>query len=186
MKKLLKNRWVLLITAFLLGALAGGELALRYATAQKFEYDQMLQDHFVESRIWDIATTMNTLQKAENRDFESVLSDNQIFLRGAFLTLVEIHKTWDYSRKNDDMVKSLTRAKKFMAERPEKFLDKKFYVVSVESINNPESEDHASKEATNTAKTRLQNAFEYVDGLQNKPEKTGEPKAGENAPRPTA
>jgi len=177
---------VLVITAFLLGALAGGELALRYATEQKLEYDQMLQDHFVESRIWDIATALLTLRKAENGNIEDVLSDNQMFLRGAFLTLVEIHKTGDYSVKNPDMVKSLTQAKQYMAERPEEFLNMQLYVVSAESINNPESRDDASKEATNAASIRLQNAFEYVDGLQDIPEETGVKVVGENVSRPTA
>ena len=177
---------VLVITAFLLGALAGGQLALGYATKQKFKYDQMLEDHFVESRIWDIATALLTLRKAENGNIEDVLSDNQMFLRGAFLTLVEIHKTGDYSVKNPDMVKSLTQAKQYMAERPEEFLNMQLYVVSAESINNPESRDDASKEATNAARIRLQNAFEYVDGLQEILEETGVKVVGENVSRPTA
>jgi hypothetical protein len=166
MKKILTNRIFLLIFGLLIGAYIGGELTLKFVNAQQIEYDEMLHEHFVKSRIWDIATALFNLKHAENQRWDDLISGNEMLLRGAFVTLVEIHKTGDYSRKNAEMVRSLKRAKNFMLERPDKFLEIKFVALPKNGSFQLENESFENDPITNPFRTQLQEAFDYVKDLQ--------------------
>lgn len=183
--KVLKNRWFLLVVGLLVGAYIGGDLALRYASSKKVEYDQELADHYIDSRIWSLMTSTTTLAKAENEKLDGITSDHQTMLRGAFLTLVELHKTGHYQRKDEDIRKRLKKAKEFMAERPDQFLNQEFFAMSsiVDRVNNPEmTDDPESKKVTNFARKQLQEAFDYVDELSPPSEKTNSEQDGADQP----
>lgn len=158
----------MLILGLLVGAYIGGDLALRYASSKKAEYDQVLEDHFIDTRIWTLMTSTMTLAKAENENIDGIVSDHQTMLRGAFLILVELHKTGRYERKDHDIRKRLKKAEEFMAERPDQFLNQEFFATSslLDRINNPAiSDDPESTKITNFVRSQLQEAFDYVDEL---------------------
>ena len=183
--KVLKNRWFLLIVGLLLGAYIGGDLALRYASSKKFEYDQALEDHYIDSRIWTLLTSTATLAQAEKGNLDGIVSSNQTMLRGAFLTLVDLHKTGYYERKDAEIRKRLKKAKEFMAERPDQFLNQKLFAMSsiVDRFNNPGmTEDPESTEATTFARKQLQEAFDYVDELSPPSEKSNSEQGGAGQP----
>jgi hypothetical protein len=166
--KLLKNRWLLLILGLLVGGYVGGELALRYSASKKVDYDQALEDHYIDSRIWTLATSIVTLAKAEKGKIDGITGDHQLMLRSAFLALVDLHKTGHYEREDEEIRKHLKKAKAFMAERPEEFLNQKFFAASyiANHGNNPKmSDDPESAKVTNLERKRLQEAFDYVDEL---------------------
>lgn len=131
--KALKSRWSFLIIGLVLGAYLGSDLALCFFTSREKEYDQALEDDYVERRIWTIITSTSTITKAEKAQVESIITDHQILLRSAFLTLVELHKTGHYMRKDADMRKFLRRAKEFMAERPEGFIEVELVPITLDS-----------------------------------------------------
>ena len=85
-----------------------------------------------------------------------MLGNQRMTLRGAFLELVEIHKTGHYERKEDEIRKYLSRAKEFMVERPDQFLNQEFV-----SLGSDEDRDKATEEA----RSHLEDAFDYVDQL---------------------
>ena len=183
--KVLKNRWFLLVIGLIVGAYIGGDLALRYASSKKVEYDQALEDHYIDSRIWSLMTSTTTLAKAEKEKIDGIVSDHQTILRGAFLTLVELHKTGHYERKDEDIRKRLKRAKEFMAERPDQFLNQEFFAMSsiVDRVNNPGmTDDPESEKATNFARKQLQDAFDYVDELSPPAEQSNSEQDGAGQP----
>ena len=166
--KLFKSRWLMLIFGLLVGACVGGELALRYSASKNVEYDQVLEDHYIDSRIWTLATSIVTLAKAEKGKIDGITGDQQLMLRSAFLALVDLHKTGHYERRDEEIRKHLKKAKAFMAERPEEFLNQKFFAASyiADHGNNPKmSDDPESAKVTNLERKRLQEAFDYVDEL---------------------
>ena len=166
--KLLSNGWLLLILGLLFGAYVGAELALRYSASKQVEYDQALEDHYIDSRIWTLATSVATLAKAQKGKIDGIISDHQLMLRGAFLALVDLHKTGYYERKDEEIRKRLKKAKDFMAEQPDLFLNQKFFTASsiVDHGNNPETfDDSESGKVTTLERKQLQEAFDYVDEL---------------------
>lgn len=173
--KALGNRWSFLILGLLVGAYIGGDLALRWANFAKMKYDQALEDHYINSRIWSIQTSTSTIAKAEKGKVEGIVSWHQMMLRDAFLTLVELHKTGHYKRQDADIRRFLKRAKKFMAERPKGFLEQEFFAMSslIDRFNNPNmTTDPESTKATKQARRLLHEAFDYVDALAAPPEET--------------
>lgn len=76
--KLLSNGWLLLILGLLFGAYVGAELALRYSASKQVEYDQALEDHYIDSRIWTLATSVATLAKAQKGKIDGIISDHQL------------------------------------------------------------------------------------------------------------
>jgi hypothetical protein len=159
--KALKNRWSFLVIGLFLGASVGSELALRFSASREKEYDHVLEDNHVERRIWTIITSLSTITKAEKAQVERIISDHQILLRSEFLTLVELHKTGRYKRKEADMRKFLTRAKEFMVERPKDFIEVELVPIT------PEDQRPAEPPGTIQARKSLQEAFDYVDSLTN-------------------
>ncbi|QYY34477.1 hypothetical protein [Ruficoccus sp. ZRK36] len=153
--KALKNRWLLLLLGMIVGAYIGGDLALRYAN---FKYDETLEDYYIDARLLTLIASYSTLEKAENENINGITSDHEVILRGTFLSLVELHKTSHYTKKDKDIRKHLKKAKAYMAERPEQFLNQTFHVQT-------SSTELASQEATDQARKQLQDAFDYVDSL---------------------
>jgi hypothetical protein len=173
--KALKNRWSFLIIGLLLGAYTGGDLAIRYSNSREREYDHVLEDSYVERQIWTIITSTSTIEKADKAQVERIISDHQILLRSAFLTLVELHKTGHYKRKEADMRKFLGRAKEFMADRPKGFIEVELIPIT------PEGERSAAPRMQNEsgttagalqARKSLQEAFDYVDSLADETKET--------------
>lgn len=150
--KALTNRWFMLVLGLIAGVWIGGDLVLR----QKLEYDHELEDHYIESRISTILTTTSALTSIEGERMDLMRSNQSLILREAFLTLVELHKTGHYDRKEEKIREYLGRAKEFMAERPDQFLNQEFVTLAP-------STDHDN--ATDEARSQLEAAFDYVDQL---------------------
>jgi len=187
--KWLKNRWSFLVLGLLVGAYTGGDVALRYASSRKVAYDQVLEDNYVERQIWAIIASSSTIAKAENVKLDTIISEHRTMLTVAFLTLVELHKSGHYTRKNDDIRKYLRRAKDFIVERPDGFLEQKFVVIpsKADRVNNPTlTTDPESATATNQARKQLQEAFDYVDSLVPRSDKTNSEQAGADQPAPAS
>jgi hypothetical protein len=173
--KALKNRWSFLIVGLLLGAYTGGYLALHYSNSREREYDHVLEDSYVERQIWTIITSTSTIEKAEKAEVERILSDHQILLRSAFLTLVELHKSGHYKRKEADIRKFLGRAKKFMEERPKGFIDVELVPLTPEgerSAEPPMLNASGTTAGAIQARESLQGAFDYVDSLSDETKET--------------
>ena len=165
--KVLGNRWCLMILGLLIGAFIGGDLTLRYIGAQKIEYDQALEDHYIQSRIWAMATSMPTIMWTELEKSDRVLRLHRMMLRSVFLELVSLHKTGHYDRKDADIREYLKRAKSFMTERPDDFLNQEFFSLSsiVEQVKTGDPNDPEVPAATDLVRNQLQDAIDYVDRL---------------------
>lgn len=112
------------------------------------------------------------MSEIKNAKPELILSNQQHMLRSAFHQLVELHKTGDSHHQDKAMLKYLKRSKKIMAELPEDFLDQHFSTLSTfpEQWENPAMiEDAESKKITLDVRNELQDAFDYVDGLEAPP-----------------
>ncbi len=164
----MKNRWVHLFLCLLVGSIVGREVGIREAYAHQMAYSQALEDSYVNSPIWTLVTSMSTIAKAEDKMSDSVISSNGMILRGAFLTLVELHKSGHYKAKDAKMRKNLEKAKAFMTERRSLFIDQKLVSLSSfeDRMKHPDkSFEEEDNKATDQARDQLQKAFDYVDGL---------------------
>jgi len=157
-----------MIAGTLAGFFYGAHVALRHVNERQVEYDQALEDHYIQSRTFTLLTSAKTLAKAEDENIDGIMSDHQVFIRSAFMNLVELHRSGHYEAKDEEIRKSLKRAKDFMAARPEQFLNQTFYALSsvTESLDEPEPErDPESQRVTDFNRKQLQAAFDYVDSL---------------------
>ena len=155
----------LFVSGIVLGASCGIEWAHYRANSDHIQYSQEL----VDSRIWSLVTSESTFAKAETKKLDGILDDQAVMIRGAFLTLVDLHKSGRYKSKEKDILKRLSGAKKFMEARPKAFLDQNFVSSDslVDRINHPEiTADPKSDQMTVYARHQLQAAFDYVDSLQ--------------------
>ena len=111
---------------------------------------------------------MSTIAKAEMKKYDSITSDHGIMLRGAFLALVDLHKSGHYKGWDAEMRKHLKKAKAFMADRPNLFIDQKLVSSSsiLDRVNHPDmSLEAEDTKVTNEARDQLKEAFAYVDSL---------------------
>lgn len=164
-----KLKWLFLLLGVLVGMILGGEMGLRYASTQEIELEKTLADNFVDSRIWAMERSKVNIWKAEKGKTEEIIADHEIFLRGEFLGLVQLHQSGRFPDKEAEMVESLKKAKTFMEARPKGFIDQSFISSNsvVDRVNDPESAVPAEKtEATSQLKQQLQDALDYVDSLE--------------------
>lgn len=113
------NRWFLLIFGILLGAIVGADFGFRFAVNRKSSYDQALKDHYIDSRIWNILTSTATLNKLDEGNIQGAIGDHELYLQGAFLALVDLHKTNQYPTKEEKMQRYLKSVKGFLFKRLE-------------------------------------------------------------------
>jgi len=106
-----------------------------------------------------VITAMKTIRATETNDDEFIYSHHQLLLRNSFLLLVQLHQSGDYKRQEHRMVKILHDAKNFMMERPDMFMNQKFY-----SGTHP-LDDENSMKSTESMRTLLKEGFDYVDSL---------------------
>jgi len=180
-----KNHWIrggaLLVLGLIVGVYIGADLALRYANTKAVEYPGVLEDYYINSRLLNITMSLGTITEAEKENLKVLRAGHERMLRGAFLELVQLHKSGRYQKKEVDIREHLTRAKSFMEDRPDAFINKKFTAPSsiADKINNPMmKEDPASIRVTNQFRKQLQNAFNYVDMItEKKPKNDIEPPA---------
>lgn len=149
----------------MLGMFIGGDLALRYATNRKAENINKLQEQYIESQIWNLLIALPTYKKAENANVDWILTNYPLMLRGAFMTLIELHKTGDYPNKNKEITEVLTKTKDFMVQRPDQFIDMELKPLTLQNIQTPTKEESLNPKKNDPLRKQLQEAFDYVDGL---------------------
>lgn len=170
-----KNLWIrraaILLLGLLVGVYIGADLALRYANTKAVGYPGVLEDYYINSRLFNITMSLGTITQAEKEEWKGLQSNYEMLLRAAFLELVQLHKSGLFRKKEAVIRERLSRAKVFMEDRPEVFINKNFTAPSaiVEKINNPGmKEDPASIRITDQFRKQLQDAFSYVDIITEK------------------
>jgi hypothetical protein len=171
----MKPRWINILLLLLLGgtigAYFGADLAFRFSYARQIKYSKVLEDYYVESRLFDLTAAIMTFKKAEEAHATKIIDDQSIFIRGLFLSLIDLQKTGHYSTKEIEIVKKLHEAKTLMEQYPSYFINQTFYPEEsiVARVNNPAlKDDPYSEKATNQQRKQLQAAFDYVASLPGK------------------
>lgn len=164
--KVLTNRWSFLILGLLVGLFFGGELV-------SWNVDQKLEEHDVGWPLWTLVTSTGTIEQAEGEELDKIHGTHSMMLRDAFETLVKVHKTGRYPGREAEIRRYLKRARQFMSERPDDFMNEEFeFLATGEILSHPETAvDNGRALATDHARKQLQEAFDYVDGLPGLKEK---------------
>jgi len=101
---------ILILSSLLIGAYMGGQYVLHIVKTQ----NKALHNHYVDSRILSIISCLSTNQKIKKEKFKDVIVNNAMLIQKSFIELVDIHKTGDYSGRNEQIVLALKDAKKYI------------------------------------------------------------------------
>ena len=173
-----RMNWIWLLVG-LLGGLAIGVLLICQETTRPVEERITEHSMAVDNTAFGIERAMRTIRGIETKNYDSVLSEERLFLSGAFLSLVEMHKQGMIDE--DDWVKTgiLLRAKDLILEHKEIHLGQKFATeTSTIGFINEDISNPVDKNATDASEDRLKKALQYVERIQQEDSSIGQPVDG--------